>query len=69
MMIPQLFLNDKTIVIKNNFVNIKIPFDDINTIEENPKIGFKYKNNGRWRTFWAFWVFQRKRCLVCYQYP
>ena len=38
MMIPQLFLNDKTIVIKNNFVNIKIPFDDINTIEEILKL-------------------------------
>jgi hypothetical protein len=46
MMIPQLFLNDKTIVIKNNFVNIKIPFDDINTIEENPKIGLNIRTMG-----------------------
>ena len=46
MMIPQLFLNDKTIVIKNNFVNIKIPFGDINTIEENPKIGLNIRTLG-----------------------
>lgn len=57
MMIPQLFLNDKTIVIKNNFVNIKIPFDDINTIEENPKIGLNIRTMGVGGLFGHFGYF------------
>ena len=56
-MIPQLFLNDKTIVIKNNFVNIKIPFDDINTIEENPKIGLNIRTMGVGGLFGHFGYF------------
>ena len=46
MMIPQLFLNDKTIVIKNNFVNIKIPFQDIQNIEACPNIGLNIRTLG-----------------------
>ena len=57
MMIPQLFLNDKTIVIKNNFVNIKIPLDDINTIEENPKIGLNIRTMGVGGLFGHFGYF------------
>ena len=57
MMIPQLFLNDKTIVIKNNFVNIKIPFGDINTIEENPKIGLNIRTMGVGGLFGHFGYF------------
>lgn len=57
MMIPQLFLNEKTIVIKNNFVNIKIHFDDINTIEENPKIGLNIRTMGVGGLFGHFGYF------------
>ena len=57
MMIPQLFLNDKTIVIKSNFVNIKIPFGDINTIEENPKIGLNIRTMGVGGLFGHFGYF------------
>ena len=46
MMIPQLFLNDKTIVIKNNFVNIKIPFQYIKNIEASPNIGLNIRTLG-----------------------
>ena len=46
MMIPQLFLNDKTIVIKNNFVNIKFPFQDIQNIEACPNIGLNIRTLG-----------------------
>jgi hypothetical protein len=31
MMIPQLFIDQKIIIVKNSFVNIKIPFQDIHS--------------------------------------
>ena len=57
MMIPQLFLNDKTIVIKNNFVNIKIPFQDIQNIEACPNIGLNIRTLGVGGVFGHFGYF------------
>ena len=46
MMIPQLFVDQKVIIIKNNFVNIKIPFQDIQNIEASPNIGLNIRTLG-----------------------
>ena len=46
MMIPQLFVDQKVIIIKNNFVNIKIPLQDIQNIEASPNIGLNIRTLG-----------------------
>ena len=46
MMIPQLFVDQKVIIIKNNFVNIKIPLQDIKNIEASPNIGLNIRTLG-----------------------
>ncbi len=45
MMIPQLFVDQKIVIIKNNFVNIKIPFQDIQNIEVS-NIGLNIRTLG-----------------------
>lgn len=57
MMIPQLFLADKIIIVKNNFVNIRIPFDNIQSIEVNPKIGLNIRTLGVGGLFGHFGYF------------
>lgn len=46
MMIPKLFIEQNTIIVKNNFVNIKIPFQDIKKIEVNPNIELNIRTLG-----------------------
>ena len=46
MMIPQLFIDQKIIIVKNSFVNIKIPFQDIQHIEACPNIGLNIRTLG-----------------------
>lgn len=57
MMIPQLFIDQKAIIVKNNFVNIKIPFHDIKNIEVNPKIGLNIRTLGVGGLFGYFGYF------------
>ncbi len=57
MMIPQLFVDQKTIIVKNNFVNIKISFQDIKNIEVNPKVGFNFRTLGVGGVFGYFGYF------------
>ena len=57
MMIPQLFVDQKVIIIKNNFVNIKIPFQDIQNIEASPNIGLNIRTLGVGGVFGHFGYF------------
>ena len=46
MMIPQLFMDQKIVIVKNSFVNIKIPLQDIQNIEASPNIGLNIRTLG-----------------------
>ena len=57
MMIPQLFIDQKIIIVKNSFVNIKIPFQDIQNIEACPNIGLNIRTLGVGGVFGHFGYF------------